>query len=96
MKTYNFHYDAGHGWLEVDVEELKAAGILSQITGYSYYKGNTAYLEEDVDFDLFARTVNLQAGQVKEISDGDDSKIRGYKHFPQRFEESITPHYIRR
>lgn len=53
IKTFYFHQDAGHGWLAVPRKELKALGILTQISGYSYQKGQTVYLEEDIDAQIF-------------------------------------------
>lgn len=52
-KTYIFHEDAGHGWLAVPMNYLIALGIANKITGCSYLKGNTAYLEEDCDMQQF-------------------------------------------
>jgi len=52
-KTYIFHSDSGHGWLAVKRNELTELNISEKITGYSYQKGDTVYLEEDQDATLF-------------------------------------------
>ena len=52
-KVYIFHSDPGHGWLAVKEKELEALGLLDKISGYSYVKGKTVYLEEDCDAALF-------------------------------------------
>ena len=52
-KTYNFHSDSSHGYLEVDVKELHELGIYDEITCFSYYKDGKAYLEEDHDAQIF-------------------------------------------
>ena len=52
-KTYIFHSDSGHGWLAVKRNELTELNIAEKITGYSYQKGNTVYLEEDQDATIF-------------------------------------------
>ena len=52
-KTYNFHSDSSHGYLEVDVKELQELGIYDEITCFSYYKDGKAYLEEDHDAYIF-------------------------------------------
>lgn len=48
-KVYIFHTDPGHGWFAVKLRELDALGIAGKISGFSYIKGSTAYLEEDND-----------------------------------------------
>lgn len=48
-----WHIDSGHGWLEVSKAKLKSLGIADKISGYSYQKGDKAYLEEDCDAGLF-------------------------------------------
>jgi hypothetical protein len=53
MKTYIYHQDHGHGWLEVNKAELKSLGLEQEITSYSYAKGDKVYLEEDCDAALF-------------------------------------------
>lgn len=53
MKTYKFYADPGHGWLAVKITELMELGIITQISNYSYMRGATVYLEEDIDATLF-------------------------------------------
>lgn len=48
-----WHIDGGHGWLEVSKAKLKSLGIAHKISGFSYEKGDKAYLEEDCDASLF-------------------------------------------
>jgi len=55
MNNYTFFEDPGHGWLEVDREELRELGIEEDITGWSYQKGNKVYLEEDQDLSTFLK-----------------------------------------
>ena len=51
MKTlkFKFYADPGHGWLACKFELLCQLGISQNISGYSYVKGSTVYLEEDCD-----------------------------------------------
>jgi hypothetical protein len=51
MKTlkFKFYADSGHGWLACKFEFLCQLGISQNISGYSYVKGSTVYLEEDCD-----------------------------------------------
>ena len=84
MKTYEFHADAGHGWLKVERAELVNLGIQGQISAYSYADGSFAYLEEDCDLEVFAvakgwgRDIN---DLITEIDDGNQSRIRRFASF---------------
>ena len=51
IKSFNFHMDAGHGWLAVKRKALEDADLLNQVSDYSYQRGETVYLEEDSDMD---------------------------------------------
>ena len=79
-KKYKFHYDAGHGWLEVSFEDIRIAGIQNEISGYSYFHHNKVYLEEDCDAALFEQAMGLTAENFIEVDDGDTSIIRTYDH----------------
>lgn len=52
---YKFHEDAGHGWLEVPISELKEKGIENKVSKCSYIdkEKGLVYLEEDCDMPLF-------------------------------------------
>jgi hypothetical protein len=54
-KSYIFHNDPGHGWLEVPLADLQALRIEKRISKYSYFSAakNHAFLEEDVDASYF-------------------------------------------
>lgn len=45
--------DAGHAWLAVKRDLLESLGIADKISGCSYIKGKTVYLEEDCDVSTF-------------------------------------------
>jgi len=47
MKTYTFHHNPGHGWLELPLQDLRDLDI--KVSKYSYYDDDNAYLEEDCD-----------------------------------------------
>ena len=63
-KTYIFHTDPGHGWLAVPFKDLHALGIGDKISGYSYVKGKTAYLEEDCDAAVFINAYKAKFGKM--------------------------------
>lgn len=86
MTAYNFHADPGHGWLEVDLDELIDLGIADKITPYSYRMGDTVYLEEDCDLTTFCRA-KQEAGQKVEFIEhhtNSDSFVRSLSayHYP--------------
>jgi hypothetical protein len=82
-----FHSDPGHGWLEVPMALLSRLGLLEKITPYSYRKLGTAYLEEDLDTQVFLDAAK-QAGMeisIMEVYD-DPTPIRDYPHYtPDRY-----------
>jgi len=85
MKTQKltFHCDRGHGWLEVPMSDLETLGIAGLISAYSYAKGNTAYLEEDCDADLYiqgAKAAGWTIQIVEKYTDA-DSHIRRMESF---------------
>jgi len=85
--NYEFHEDAGHGWLRVPFVELIELGV--QPTEYSYTDGEYAYLEEDEDVGRFFHALDPQwfsgpkdvsiwkKWNIGTINDGDSSFIRG-------------------
>ena len=85
MKKYKFHYDAGHGWLEVELNELKELGIEKEISQFSYQKDDKVYLEEDCDVTVFIKAKKINPNDfnsfIEEIDDGDYSKIRNYESY---------------
>jgi len=79
-KPYKFFHDPGHGWLEVPRKELRALGITSQISTYSYQNKGMVYLEEDCDFAQFAKAKGWQKWPVDLIEEvyQDPTPIRNY------------------
>lgn len=79
---YEYHQDAGHGWLKVELSDLNALNVTNKMSKYSYKNGAFAYLEEDVDWGIFEQAaMNRNGGnplQVKLINDGDRSPIRSF------------------
>ena len=57
--TYRFISDGGHGWAEVPIKAVLAAGI--RPSRYSYYDPyiGMAYLEEDCDMGRYFDALNL-------------------------------------
>ena len=80
---FKFYSDPGHGWAAVKRKTLADLGILNQISGYSYQRGGTVYLEEDCDLSvLFAalRARGVQP-QLEERRTDRNHPIRGYDRF---------------
>lgn len=84
-KTYTYHTDPGHGWMAVKRDELIILGIDHLISTYSYQSpsGQTIYLEEDCDADLFLKTYQEKfgpevriRGRIKETHVNSNHRIR--------------------
>jgi hypothetical protein len=83
-KTFRFYTDPGHGWLAVKLSDLAAVSLpLSAITTYSYQRGFTIYLEEDMDASLFLNAYRAVYGTEARIAPKHtdrSSPIRTYFH----------------
>ena len=56
MKTkFKMHSDPGHGWLAVSANHIFELDLQDKISPYSYQKGKTIYLEEDMDASTFLK-----------------------------------------
>jgi len=85
-KTFRFYNDAGHGWLAVKRKFLIELGILEKITSYSYQRGNTVYLEEDLDMDTFFKAYENRFSVLpfrRDIYHRSNSPIRSYECFSE-------------
>jgi hypothetical protein len=85
MKTKFYYYqDPGHGWAAVPVSLLEQLNIVGKISAFSYFRGRTAYLEEDCDLALFFEAYRAEFGvDPVLISKHTDkrSPIRSYARF---------------
>jgi hypothetical protein len=82
--VFNFHSDAGHGWLAVKLCLVRELGLIGQISQYSYMQGKTAYLEEDCDATRFVNAFAAKFGfapKIKDLESKDRSAIRSFKRF---------------
>jgi len=80
--TYTYHHDAGHGWLEVDFGELLELNIAGDISGCSYRKGDTVFLEEDCDMTEFFNAYELKLGKKpKTAPENDGDWIRELPYY---------------
>ena len=78
-----FYSDPGHGWGAVKRKVLDQLGISDQITSYSYMKGETVYLEEDLDLATLVNALKARGipYSFKEKSVNRYSPIRNYSHY---------------
>ena len=93
LSKYTFYEDGGHGWLAVKRKELDDLGIAHEITGFSYQKGDTVYLEEDQDLSTWAKAIIKKfdlpkdykfwdhSKAIKTVNHGDHSQIRNYQSY---------------
>jgi hypothetical protein len=82
--TFNFHSDAGHGWLAVKKSLVRELGLADKISAYSYMQGQSAYLEEDCDAHRFFVAFKEKFGfepKIKELDSKRNSVIRSMKQF---------------
>ena len=81
-KTYTFHEDPGHGWLQIPMADLFALGIPDCISSYSYFRGTDAYLE-DLDASTFMASAKAAGWQVTLRREyADPTPIRDYRGYP--------------
>ena len=81
--TYVIYEDAGHAWVRVRTIELFALQIASDITPYSYIKGQYAYLEEDCDLTTFFNAYHAVKGHDPKHRTvvSRSSRVREYAHY---------------
>lgn len=85
-----FYSDPGHGWVAVKRSLLYELNLQNKISGYSYQKGNTVYLEEDRDASLLIQALKDNQIEFTIQSSNSDKRsvIRSYESF---FESSNKP-----
>lgn len=77
-----YHQDAGHGWLAVKRKVAEELDIIKDITPYSYQKGKTIYLEEDLDAQTFMKKAREKNIEIEmKSSYRSYSPIRSYEQF---------------
>ena len=77
-----FHQDPGHGWLCVKIAELEALGIADKITGFSYMRKQSAYLEEDTDYTTYLYALKERGIELETVN----GKMFNKDHPIRRFE----------
>jgi hypothetical protein len=82
MKVTYFN-DGGHGWYSVKRSKLESMGVLSKVSGFSYQKGGSVYLEEDCDAGLFFNNLTEEEKQSIKVIDSykHRSPVRNYDRF---------------
>lgn len=77
-RTFVFHTDPGHGWLEVPKELVKQLKV--RVSQFSYQDRNNYYLEEDCDAPRLIDALKANGIEYKVISKNTDydSPIRSY------------------
>ena len=81
IKVYS---DPGHAWGAVKRNVIDELGIADKITAYSYQKGATVYLEEDLDLGTLIDTLKRRAVfyKIEEKAHTDRySPIRNYSRY---------------
>jgi len=75
--------DPGHAWAAVKRKSLEKLQIIDKISGYSYQRGATVYLEEDCDLSVFVNALKGLGFAVEYIEShtNNRSPIRSYDSF---------------
>tara|TARA_Y100001951_G_scaffold50834_1_gene40141 strand:+ start:117 stop:461 length:345 start_codon:yes stop_codon:yes gene_type:complete len=88
MKTFNWHYDDAHEWLEVDLDYLMMKGLANKISSFSFYSksDNKAYLEGDCDasiiYNFMGDAWNNDGALHIDCGSSNYNPIRNQKRFP--------------
>ena len=80
-KTYFFHQDEAHGWLEVSTHVIMALKIQDKISEYSYMNEGKVYLEEDCDMILFEKAFKKQFKQKPKVQELPMHNLKGIRGF---------------
>jgi len=85
INKFDYHYDRGHGWLEVPAWMIERMGLSEVISKYSYVRDGKVYLEEDIDAGTLLHALDKGGYpfEIREIDDGSDSEIRTYRRYSQ-------------
>ena len=85
-RTFNYYQDPAHGWVKVPVKLLQKLNIANEISSFSYFRGDYAYLEEDLDVSLFDKSMVENGFETiyKQFHTNKSSKIRNYKSYCSR------------
>ena len=98
--SFVFHYDCGHGWLEVPLNALIKMNLSSQVSRHSRQKGELVYLEEGLDAPIFTRAYLKKIGKKGDyrffntlcihVYDGYSSDIRNFQSYENKQQRTIT------
>jgi hypothetical protein len=83
-RKFKFHSDASHGWLSVKRDLIYKLKLENKISRFSYQKGSTVYLEEDMDMTTFINAFTVANGykpMIIEQPSVQRSMIRSYESF---------------
>jgi hypothetical protein len=78
--TNKFYHDDNNGWLAVKFKLLQELGIADKISKGSYIKGQTVYLDEDVDMPIYIDAQKDRGITVNAVSIGHGKRsiVRNY------------------
>lgn len=79
--VFRFFIDPGHAWLEVPLELVFRMNCADKISAYSYMKDGYAYLEEDIDVEIFLSTLTNDEYALEYFHLKYDAPIRDYPKF---------------
>lgn len=79
-RTIQVYSDPGHSWGKVSIKTIERLGLINDISGFSYIRGEFVYLEEDRDLPLVVNALINEGHTVKFVEKHTDreSRIRRY------------------
>jgi hypothetical protein len=93
-KTYIFHEDNAHGWLQVERKEINELGLAEAVSIYSYQRGKYVFLEEDCDMTRFCLAYCNKFGYSPMIISSNSreaySQIRDFDRYFPKIEKPLT------
>ena len=91
------HYqDPAHGWIKCSIGLLYGLGIADKISGYSYRRNESVYIEEDGDFSILLDAAKIQGLDIVLRSKHTDksSRIRSYDVYTNPAQQTKTSQFI--
>lgn len=80
---FTYYTDPGHGWVKVPRKLLFKYNIQDKISGFSYQRGDSVYLEEDGDLGHLYDALTKQNIKMDLVNSHTNrsSKIRSYQRY---------------
>lgn len=87
MKTFKYYQTGTNGYLAVKRKLLNTLGLTSKVSTNSYQKGQTVYLDQDTDAQLFKQAYEVQGNtlQYSVVNHGNGSWVRTLETYSSNY-----------